>query len=262
MGYHYQVHVDIRHTGALRIFLIGPRGVVAYKAVNPGFVGEVKGSIPPAVAGMAVGATGPIAGDVYTEIVDGFSGFAKVDSLFLTLGECGRSFPQPVGTGKHLVSLSIVTAEALLGHLCGFGFPCELDQLTVGRNILGVAVGAAHRSLVPFLVTAHALPVMSALEPDSPGRLGVESGLVTGGTPGSFRSRGIRRPVVMTDDAIVEKRCVFLVHKPNGAVKVFFLLNDRVVQEEVAELHIFELQRFNAKAGSPLGKGFPEHFFD
>ena len=146
-----------------------------------------------------------------------------------------------MGTGEHLLALNSVTAEALFGHLRGLGFARELDQLAVVRDILFVAVAAAHRPPVPCLVTAHALAVMGTLKADSPGQLGVERGLMTGRTPAGFRGFEVRRPVVMTDEAIVEDTCVFFVHKPHRPVEVVFLLDDRVVQEEVAEIHVFQL---------------------
>ncbi len=86
-GYPDQVYVGIRHTRAQRIFLIGSGGIVAYETVDLGLVGEVKGSILPAVAGMTASATGPVTGDVYAEVVNGFGGLAQVDAFLLTLGE-------------------------------------------------------------------------------------------------------------------------------------------------------------------------------
>ena len=118
-----QVYVLNRHPRALRIFLIGSGGVVADKTVDLGLVGEVKGSILPTVAGMTARATGPVAGDVYAKVVYGFGGLAQVDALLLTLGEGGRTFPQPVGTGNELFSLNIMTAKTLFGYLCGVWFP-------------------------------------------------------------------------------------------------------------------------------------------
>jgi hypothetical protein len=167
-----------------------------------------------------------------------------------------------VGTGKHLLALNIVTAETLFGHLGGLGFARELDQLAVVRDILGVAVGAAHRPLVPFLVTAHALPVLNTLEPDSSGQLWIEGILVTGGTPGGFQGFGLGRPMVMADGAIFEDTCVFFVHKSNRPVEVFFSLDDRVIQEEVVERYVFELGGFIPKAGLELGRIVLEHLLD
>ena len=60
---------------------------MADEAVNPGFIGEVKVGVLPAVAGVTTGATGPVAGKVYEEVVDGFGGLAQVDPLLVTLGE-------------------------------------------------------------------------------------------------------------------------------------------------------------------------------
>ncbi len=122
-----------------------------------------------------------------------------------------------------------MAAEAFFGHFRRFGFPDKFDQFAVGRAILFMSVVAAHRPLVPFLVTVHALPMVDRFKPDSPGKLGVETGLVTGGTPGNFRSHRIRRPIMMAGDTIFEKRCVFLVHKSNGSVKVFFFPDYRVI---------------------------------
>jgi len=167
-----------------------------------------------------------------------------------------------VGTGKHLLGLDIVTTETLFGHICRLGVPGKFDQIGVIRDILRVAFGAAHRSPVPFLVAAHALAVIGTFEPDSPWQLSVEGILVTGGTPGNIRGLGVGRPVVMADEAILENPGVFLVHKPHPPVKVFFLLDDRVVQEKVAVLYIFDLRYFVAKAGPPLGRGFLEHLLD
>ena len=114
----------------------------------------------------------------------------------------------------------------------------ESDQLLMIRDILWVAFHATHRSLVPFLVAVHALPVMGAFETDSPGQHRIESPLVAGGTPGGFKRFWVGRPVMMTDEAVLEKPGVFLMHKPHRAVKVIFRLYNRVVQEEIAVLNV------------------------
>lgn len=155
-----------------------------------------------------------------------------------------------------------MTAETLFYYLGGFRSPGKLDQRVMIRDILWVTFGATHRSPVPFLVTAHALPMVGTLESDSPGQLRIEGFLVTRRTPGGFRGLEVHRPVMMADEAILENSGVFLVHKSHRAVEILFSLDDRVVQEEVVVLHVLELQCFNTKAGPTLGKGFFEHFFD
>ena len=203
LGHPHQVHLGIGQSGARGRFLIGPGSVVAYKAVNPGFVGEVKRGVLPAIAGMAGSATRPVTGNVDSEVVDGRCGFAQIDPLFVTFRKCRWSSPQPVGTGKHLLGLSIVTADTLFDHVCGLGFAGELDELTVVWDVFVVAVGATYRSSVPSFVTVHTLAVMGTLESYPPGQLGIERGLVTGRTPGGFKGLWIGRPVVMTNEAVI-----------------------------------------------------------
>jgi hypothetical protein len=257
LGHMDQVHVGIRFTRAQGRFLVSPRGVMADEAVDPGLVGEVKVSVLPAIAGMTTGATGPVAGKGYEEVIDGFVGLAQVDLLLVILGEGRRASPQPVGTGKHLLGLNIVTAKTLFYHFGRSRFPGKLDQLVMIRDILWVAFGAPHRSLVPFLVTAHALPVVCAFEPDSPEQLRVEGFLVTRGTPGDFSELGINRPVVMTNEAILEKPGVFLVHKPHRPVEILLLSDDRVVQKEVGVLHVLQCGQFIAVEPSQQTAGRP-----
>jgi hypothetical protein len=166
-----------------------------------------------------------------------------------------------VVAGKHLLALIRMAAEAFSGHLHGLGFFREFDQLGVVRDILDVAVGTADRSPVPFLVTAHALPVESTLKPDSFGNLRVERGLVTGGTPEGFLGLGIRRSMMMTLGAISDHPGVFTVHEPDRTVEVFFLIYERAFQKEIFRCHVFEFQDV-AEASPPLFWAFYEHILD
>lgn len=85
-----------------------------------------------------------------------------------------------MGTGKHLFSLCLVTSETFLCHFRGWRLSGKLDQLIVVGDIFGVAFGASHRSLIPFLMATHTLAVVGALEPDSTGQLRIERLLVAG----------------------------------------------------------------------------------
>ena len=87
LGHMHKVHLRVRHTRSRGGFYIGSCRLVADEAVNPGLVGEVKGCIFPAKAGVTTGATGPVAGEVYEEVVDGFGGLAQIDPLLITRGE-------------------------------------------------------------------------------------------------------------------------------------------------------------------------------
>jgi len=96
-GHLDQVYLGVRHACSQRRLYVRFGGVVADETVDPVLVGEIKGIVLPAIAGMATGATGPVAGDVYEEVVYGFGGLAQIDLFLVTLCEFGRSFPQPVG---------------------------------------------------------------------------------------------------------------------------------------------------------------------
>jgi len=57
-----------------------------------------------------------------------------------------------------------VAPEAFFGYFHGLGFSGKVNQLAVVRDIFEVALDAAHRSFVPFLVACHALAMMGALK--------------------------------------------------------------------------------------------------
>ena len=57
---------------------------MAYEAVDPGFVGEVKVCVVPTITSMTTRATGPIAENTHAEIVNGNGGLAHIHPLVLT----------------------------------------------------------------------------------------------------------------------------------------------------------------------------------
>ena len=60
---------------------------MADQAVDFCLIGEVKGGFLPTKSGMATGTAGPVAGEVYKKIIDGFTGLAQVDALLVAFGK-------------------------------------------------------------------------------------------------------------------------------------------------------------------------------
>lgn len=76
LGHIHQIHLRLWHTRPSGCFSVGFGCVVADEAVDPGFFRKIKCVVLPTIPGMAGGATGPVAGDVYEEVIHRFGGLA------------------------------------------------------------------------------------------------------------------------------------------------------------------------------------------
>ena len=156
---------------------------MANKAIDPPFVGKVKGCVFPTVTGMTAGATRPVAENAHAEIIDRYRALTQIYPLVLTQSIRRRAFPQPVSGSQHLLSLNRVASEAFPSYFEWVGFSGERNKIAMVPDSLFVATaGAADGAPVELLVAARTLPVDSTLEPYTVRCHGVEGVLMAGRT--------------------------------------------------------------------------------
>ena len=72
LGNSQDVHMLGGPAGVVAVFMIGASGVMAGKAVDLGFVGEIKSFVSPAVADVTFAAVNPVGFGRGTEVVEAF----------------------------------------------------------------------------------------------------------------------------------------------------------------------------------------------
>jgi hypothetical protein len=170
LGHGNKVHTGVRHARRSGGLFIGVRGIVADKAVDSGFIREVKSVVGPTVTSMTGCATSLVAFDGYSEIVHGIGCLAAHDLLCTICSVRRRPAPQPVGRTEHVLALLFMTAQACRSYFPGLGVGPQFDKLLVIGSIPAVAAQAIHRPLFHVLMAGHALEVVSRLEaPPAPG---------------------------------------------------------------------------------------------
>jgi hypothetical protein len=112
-----QIKVFLCLSAAARGLLVLAGHVVTHKAVDPRRIRKIKRRILPSVADMAAGATAPVGGNAYSEIVQELF-FAQVLAVFMALNKGARAFPEVVSGGQDLLCLLFMAFEAFSRHRC------------------------------------------------------------------------------------------------------------------------------------------------
>ena len=242
LGHGHQIHLGIGHAGRRGGFFVGPGGVVTHQAVDLGHVGKVEAGVFPSVSGVATGAARLVAGQTDAEIVGGQGGFAQLDRLSMVEGIGRRSLPQPVGRLEHVLAGLLMAAQTLAGDLGGLRVGGQLDLVLVVGSVFPMAAGTVDGPLVHLPMAAHALLMISRLEPQPLGMIFLERLLVTGRTPCGFRCALVHGTIMMAQGAVLCDRGVLGVHEAHRPVMVFGPADDGAVQQIIAFRLVLDVQ--------------------